>query len=67
MPPFKLKSGCVIRGLQRAVLIMAVKMADEGRRQQFVEMHNYDGKNMQFGFYFILAKAAERERKHESA
>lgn len=44
------------------VLIMAVKMADEGKRQRFVEMHNYDGKNMQFGF-FILARAAERERE----
>lgn len=46
---------------------MAVKMADERRRQRFVEMPNYDGKNMQFGFYFILAKAAAvRERKHEN-
>lgn len=31
MPPFKLKSVRVIRGLQHTTLIMAVKMADEGR------------------------------------
>lgn len=70
MPPFKLKSGRVIRGLQRAALIMAVKMADEGRRQRFVEMHNYDGKNMQFGLFLYFSKSSgerERERKHENA
>lgn len=66
MPPFKLKSGRVIRGLQRAALIMAVKMADEGRQQRLVEMPNYGGKNMQFGFSFILAKAAAAARERES-
>lgn len=62
MLPFKLKSRRVIRGLQRAALIMAVKMADEGRRQQFDEMHNYDMQKHAIWFLFYFSESSkERE------